>query len=139
MKRAMTDTSLEAFYSTPALTLQEREKQIMAVFKSTDDAYTRQQLERIAGMRINAICGRVRSLLDKGALVVRGELKCKTTGKYRELLGLPEKHQRTNTKTKSWKARFWKWKSDLLASISLGQWRLETSQKRTSGSRSNAD
>ena len=33
---------------------------------------------------------RVRSLLDKSALAVRGEAKCSTTGKYRELLGLPE-------------------------------------------------
>lgn len=36
---------------------------------------------------------RVRSLLDKNALVVRGEIKSNTTGKYRELLGLPEKQQ----------------------------------------------
>lgn len=27
------------------------------------------------------------------ALVVRGEVKCNTTGKYRELLGLPERKQ----------------------------------------------
>ena len=32
-------------------------------------------------------CG---SLLDKSALAVRGEANCRTTGKYRELLGFPE-------------------------------------------------
>ena len=37
--------------------------------------------------------GRGRSLLDKNALVVRGEVKRNTTGEYRELLGLPEKQQ----------------------------------------------
>ena len=44
-------------------------------------------------MPINSVTGRVRSLLDKGALVIRGELRCANTGKYRELLGLPEKQQ----------------------------------------------
>ena len=46
-----------------------------------------------AGFPYDAICWRVRSLLDKQALVVRGELRCANTGKYRELLGLPEKQQ----------------------------------------------
>lgn len=92
MRRTAT-TSLEAFCGTPAITLQDREKQVLAAFSSPDDTHTRQQLVRLVGMPINAICGRVRSLLDKGALVVRGEIKCNTTGKYRELLGLPEKQQ----------------------------------------------
>ena len=48
---------------------------------------------RLVGMPINSVTGRVRSLLDKGALVIRGELRCANTGKYRELLGLPEKQQ----------------------------------------------
>ena len=48
---------------------------------------------RLVGMLINSVTGRVRSLLDKRALVVRGELRCATTGKYRELLGLPGRKQ----------------------------------------------
>lgn len=92
MRRTAT-TSLEAFYGTPAITLQDREKQVLSAFSSPDDTHTRQQLVRLVGMPINAICGRVRSLLDKGALVIRGELRCANTGKYRELLGLPEKQQ----------------------------------------------
>ena len=92
MRRTAT-TSLEAFYGTPVLSLQDREKQVMAAFTGPDDTHTRQQLVRLVGMPINAICGRVRSLLDKGALVIRGELRCANTGKYRELLGLPEKQQ----------------------------------------------
>lgn len=89
MRRNAT-TSLEAFYSTPARALQDKEKQVMAAFTSPDVTYTRQQLSRVIGMSINGVCGRVRSLLDKSALAVRGEAKCRTTGKYRELLGLPE-------------------------------------------------
>ena len=89
MRRTAT-TSLEAFYSTPATYLQDREKQVLAAFSSPAETHTRQQLVRLVGMPINAICGRVRSLLDKNALVVRGELRCANTGKYRELLGLPE-------------------------------------------------
>ena len=92
MKRTAA-TSLEAFYGTPVLSLQEREKQVMAAFTSHDVTYTRQQLVGVAELPINSICGRVRSLLDKDALVVSGEIKCNTTGKYRELLGLPEKQQ----------------------------------------------
>ena len=42
------------------------------------------------GMSINGVCGCVRALLDKQALEVRGEQKCRSTGKYRELIGLPE-------------------------------------------------
>ena len=55
-----------------------------------DVNYTRQQLSRVIGMPLHGVCGRVRSLLDKSALAVRGEAKCRSTGKYRELLGLPE-------------------------------------------------
>ena len=91
MRRTAT-TSIEAFYGSSVLSLQDREKQVLAAFTSPDVTYTRQQLEQLVGMPINAVCGRVRSLLDKDALVVRGEIKCQTTGKYRELLGLPEEH-----------------------------------------------
>ena len=92
MKRTA-ETSLEAFYGTPVLSLQDREKQVLAAFTSSDVTYTRQQLVDVAELPINSITGRVRSLLDKNALVVRGEVKCNTTCKYRELLGLPEKRQ----------------------------------------------
>ena len=92
MRRTAT-TSLEAFYGSSVLSLQDREKQVMAAFISHDVTYTRQQLVDLAELPINSITGRVRSLLDKNALVVRGEIKCHTTGKYRELLGLPEKRQ----------------------------------------------
>ena len=80
MRRTAT-TSLEAFYGTPAQYMQDREKQVMAAFTSPDVTYTRQQLVGVAELPINSICGRV-----------RGEVKCNTTGKYRELLGLPEEH-----------------------------------------------
>ena len=80
MRRTAT-TSLEAFYSTPARSLQDKEKRVMAAFTSPDAGR-----KKTMGTRMS----RVRSLLDKSALAVRGEAKCSTTGKYRELLGLPE-------------------------------------------------
>ena len=70
----------------------DAQAQIVAMYlvTSPDVTYTRQQLVGVAELPINSICGRVRSLLDKDALVVRGELRCANTGKYRELLGLPK-------------------------------------------------
>ena len=88
--RRMRDTSLEAFYGASIHDWSNRERQVMAAFTGCHVTYTRQQLARAVRMPINAVCGRVRALLDKGALVVRGEQKCRTTGKYRELVGLPE-------------------------------------------------
>ena len=90
MKHRMATTSLEAFHGASIHDWNNKERQVMAAFTSPEITYTRQQLTRVIGMSINGVCGRVRSLLDKSALVVRGESKCRTTGKYRELLGLPE-------------------------------------------------
>ncbi|MDO4796258.1 MAG: hypothetical protein Q4A28_10030 [Brachymonas sp.] len=89
MRRNAT-TSLEAFHSMSVRELQDKERQVMGAFTGPDVAYTRQQLSCVIGMPLHGVCGRVRSLLDKGVLAVRGEEKCRTTGKYRELLGLPE-------------------------------------------------
>ena len=54
MRRNAT-TSLEAFYSTPARSLQDKEKRVMAAFTSPDVTYTRQQLSRVIGMSINGV------------------------------------------------------------------------------------
>ena len=91
MKTNMATTSLEAFYSTPTRDWSNKEKQVMAAFTGPDVTYTRQQLSRVIGMPLHGVCGRVRPLLDKSALAVRGEAKCSATGKRRELLGLPQK------------------------------------------------
>ena len=88
MKHRMAPTSLDAYHSD--CDWSRKEKQVMAAFIGPDVAYTRQQLSRAIGMPINGVCGRVRALLDKQALEVRGEQKCRETGKYRELIGLPE-------------------------------------------------
>lgn len=90
MKNRMATTSLEAFYGASIHDWSNKERQVMAAFTSREITYTRQQLARVVHMPLHGVCGRVRSLLDKSALVVRGESKCRTTGKYRELLGLPE-------------------------------------------------
>ena len=47
MRRTAT-TSLEAFYGTPAQYMQDREKQVLAAFTSSDVTYTRQQLVGVA-------------------------------------------------------------------------------------------
>ena len=88
--RRMRDTSLEAYYGASIHDWSNKERQVMDAFVNPNVTYTRQQLARAVRMPINAVCGRVCALLDKGALVVRGEQKCRTTGKYRELVGLPE-------------------------------------------------
>ena len=88
MKHRTAPTSLDAYHSD--CDWSRKEKQVMAAFTSPDVTYTRQQLARVIGMSLCGVCGRVRSLLDKSALAVRGEAKCRTTGKYRELIGLPE-------------------------------------------------
>jgi ribulose kinase len=90
MKTAVAQTSLDAFHSLPvAGYLQPKEAQVMAVFGCAENTFTRQQLSRITRMPLEGVCGRVRSLLDKKALAVRGYIYNRRTRKTRELLGLP--------------------------------------------------
>lgn len=85
-----TATQREAFHSlSVAGYLAPREQQIMDVFKDKTVRLTRQQIERATGMPINCVCGRVRSLLDKKALVVVDEVRDPSTGKFQEVLALP--------------------------------------------------
>lgn len=95
MRTNVAETSLATFRSlSPAGYLQPKERELMQVFERTPDArYTRQQLADMTGMALSGVCGRVRSLLDKKQLAVRGERKDPATGKPQELLGLPLKGQ----------------------------------------------
>ena len=61
----------------------------MAVFESPSTTMTRQKISERTGMAINVVCGRVRSLLDKGVLTVRGTAIDPQTRKSQELLGVP--------------------------------------------------
>lgn len=65
MRRNNSETSLEAYHTTSALQLQEREKVLMTAFK-----------------------GRANSLLAKKVLCVRSFLVNPDSGKRREMLGL---------------------------------------------------
>ncbi|MCW5323721.1 hypothetical protein D5039_22025 [Verminephrobacter aporrectodeae subsp. tuberculatae] len=92
---AVAQTSLDAYRSLPiAGYLQPKEKQVMAAFERNPGArYTRLQLSEITGMPLHSICGRVRSLLDKKQIAVRGDAIDPATRKRQELLGLPVGHQ----------------------------------------------
>lgn len=84
------NTQREAFRSlSPRDYLQPKERQVMDAFPSADTTMTRQQLSDATGMKLNCICGRVRSLLDKGVLTVRGITVDSQTRKSQELLGVP--------------------------------------------------
>jgi len=90
MKTAVKPTSLAAYRDMQASgELQPREAQVMSVFKCTNDTFTRQQLVARVGLPLNSICGRVKSLLDKKALAIRGEHVDPITHKCQELIGLP--------------------------------------------------
>ena len=90
MRTAVTQTSLSAFRSLGAKDyLQPKEREVMAAFESPGATMTRQQISIRTGMAINVVCGRVRSLIDKGVLVVRGTAIDSQTRKSQELLGVP--------------------------------------------------
>lgn len=90
MNTLTTETSREAFRSLGARDyLQPKEREVMAAFFSPSVTLTRQLIATETGMPLNAVCGRVRSLLDKGVLVVRGTVVDQQTRKAQELLGVP--------------------------------------------------
>lgn len=90
MQTQMTQTSLAAFRSLSAKDyLQPRERQVMEALTSPSTQMTRQQISAATGLAINVVCGRVRSLLDKGVLTVRGTAIDPQTRKAQELLGVP--------------------------------------------------
>lgn len=84
------ETQVSAFRSLGARDyLQPKEREVMRAFESPSTEMTRQQISACTGMAINVVCGRVRSLLDKGVLVVRGTAVDTQTRKSQELLGVP--------------------------------------------------
>lgn len=90
MNISTTETSREAFRSLSTRDyLQPKEREVMQAFESPSTMMTRQQISARTGMAINVVCGRVRSLLDKGVLVVRGTAVDSQTRKSQELLGVP--------------------------------------------------
>lgn len=87
-----TDTQRASFHSlSVAHYLQPKEREVLAAFKDASTHLTRKDLARITGMELSAVCGRVRSLLDKEELRIDGDRKDPRTGKPQELLALPIK------------------------------------------------
>lgn len=82
-------TSAQAYRSLGAATyLQPKQTEIMAAFLP-GLLWTRQQLSRITAMPINAVCGRVNSLVAAGLLEEHGTRLDPSTGKHQKLLRLP--------------------------------------------------
>lgn len=88
MLTAVSDTSREAFHSLPVSHLQRKEASILALFGPAT-RLSRQQISEIGRLPINTVCGRVDSLLTKGALIEHGERKDPYTGKRQKVLRLP--------------------------------------------------
>lgn len=65
------ENSLDAYaHLVGAKKLQPKEAVVLAVFENACAALCRQQISELSGMSINGVCGRVKSLLDKGLLKV---------------------------------------------------------------------
>lgn len=71
--------------------LHPREAQVLAAFSDESSRFTRQQLSAAIGMPINAVCGRVRSLIDKQALEVVDESIDPITHKPQQVLALAKR------------------------------------------------
>ncbi|MGM3410618.1 hypothetical protein [Ralstonia holmesii] len=95
MRTSVTETSLSAYRALQMDgQIQPKEKQVLAAFGGRPDVLlTRQDIAAKTGMAINGVCGRVKALLEKGALEVRSARISPTTRKPQELLGLPVKPQ----------------------------------------------
>lgn len=70
--------------------LQPMEAKIMRIFSRRPKAQlTRQQIANQSRLPLHCVCGRVNSLVKKGALVVHTEKVDQKTRRPREVLGLP--------------------------------------------------
>jgi predicted ArsR family transcriptional regulator len=67
MRTAVATTSLQAFDSLSPITLQRKEAEVLAVFKSATNL-TREQLAQRLNWKEASVCGRVNSLVTKGVL-----------------------------------------------------------------------
>jgi len=65
MKTKMAGTSIEAFRTLDAAKLQNKEREIMALFLKQKCALTREVIAETLGWKESAVCGRVNALVDK--------------------------------------------------------------------------
>ena len=84
-----THTQLAGYDSVTCAKKRTQKQMILDLFYSWHLTLTRQEIADRTNMRLSSVCGRVRELLDAGALKVRGTQKCAATGVLNETVGLP--------------------------------------------------
>ena len=84
-----TQTQRDSYHGLACKDLSNGQKAVMQAFKDTSTCYSRNQLEKVTGKRINVICPRVNELIAAGRLVVRSECLDEFTKKTVQVLGLP--------------------------------------------------
>jgi predicted transcriptional regulator len=55
-------------------------------------AYSRREIANLTGLETSAVAGRVHELIDEGAIVSAGTMKCPITGRTVEAVRLAEQH-----------------------------------------------
>ena len=93
MRTAIAETSLDAYRSFSAPSLQRKEQEVMDVFLDSPGlTVTREQLAERLGWKEAAVCGRANSLVTKKALdeIDGGKTK---SGRTAKLLRIPVKGQ----------------------------------------------
>ncbi len=74
-------TSVEAHRKLKASgKLTAQQEAVMAWLRSRIGDATRQEISRGSGIAINAVCGRVKELMDAGEIVETGRRRCRVTG-----------------------------------------------------------
>ena len=93
MRTAVAETSLDAYRSFSAPSLQRKEQEVMNVFLGAPGlTITREQLAERMGWKESAVCGRANSLVTKKALEEIDGGKTKS-GRTAKLLRVPVKRQ----------------------------------------------
>jgi hypothetical protein len=59
---------------------------VLSVIREHPDGVTRNEIERITGMRINTISGRVKELQEKGYIIISGTAIDPITGRQNSIL-----------------------------------------------------
>lgn len=91
---AVASTSLRAYDALKAGKLGSQQQRVLAhMLERCDRDFTRQELVQSTGLAINAMCGRVKELLDAGLLEVAGTRTCTVTGNTVEALRLAPAQQ----------------------------------------------
>ena len=101
MKTQVAETSQRAYRGLMSDGLQDREREVMALFTDPSVVLSRKQIWKLlcaqqgdSAPGEGGTCGRVNTLIkEKGLLVVRGERVDPKTHKSQELVGLPVANQ----------------------------------------------